>query len=330
MRVRGKLLLILLALLLLASCASAEPWVPDETPAAREARILATAESFEYEIDEVHSFNRYDTLKVGYLLLQLTAREAERSEVFGGAFIDEVGSRFVVYTTKDVWSGAPPGGRSQGYYLDRIFEQIPIDIALCDFTLSELGATARELEAANLAGVLDIRVEPEHNRVAVYAGSWDEKKQAELEKSLAHPEHCAVTTAAPPDADTVAFVERSTQWETTDAMPAATMSQSFSVTCRAAERLHNAWWYLPAGSWQQLACDLDAEHPYESMHANTRYHAQADAGYYPSVDAYRLGYDGTPIWEAWGAEQEAFFRHLLAGLEITVCYNDEGRNVIVV
>ena len=54
-----------------------------------------------------------------------------------------------------------------------------------------------------------------------------------------------------------------------------------------------------------------------------------DGGWLPVVLLCNLDYGFTPAWDEWDDEHEAFFRHLLAGLEITVCHYDEGRNATV-
>ena len=334
---KKRLFPLVLALLLLASCAAApaEPWVPEETPEAREARILETAVPFDYtqyttpkkELKEIS----FHALQRDYLCLLLTARYPLPGEHFGGAFIDEEAGRYVVYTTEDVWNGLDLNDNDalRYYYLEEFSAQIPIDLAFCDFSLAELGATARELEELALPGVLDIRVEPRQNRVAVYAESWSEKRQAEFEEKLAHPEHCAVTLDAPPDGQTVRFAEGPYQ---TDA-PRLSWEAGNANACRVLETLYNAWWWLPAGSWERALCDQDPAGLYGSTHGRHTiarlYSDQEDPELcFAFIGVIRRDYSYTPAWETWGAEQEAFFRDLLAGLNITICHYDEGRNAI--
>ena len=336
-----RLIFLLLALALLASCAAApaEPvqtWPSDETPAEREARIMATAETMDYEVDEEmlapDSVDETWKRHVGYIRLLLTARHPERSAVFGGAFLDEQAGRYVVYTTEDVWNHSKLTQKKflRSYYLSGMPVQLPIDIAICDFTLAELGATARELEALAPEGVLDIRVEPRQNRVAVYVDkTWDEEKQSELAAALAHPEHCAVTTAAPPDGSTVTFAD---DRKKSDGATFATKEAGYSTAYRAMERLYNAWWYLPTGAWQKPLCDQDPAGQYQNAygrHANFSVSLQHDS-WLPLLYLFRFDCSYTPGWDEWTQEHEAFFRHLLAGLDVTVVHYDEGYNANVV
>ena len=325
---KKRLFPLLLALLLLAGCAGT--WMPEETPEAREARILETAVPFEYTIKQAYRGNEYRDWLSCYLRVLLTARDPERSEVFGGAFIDEEGGRFVVYTTEDVWNHSALANTFpywRCYYLDEMNVHIPLDIVLCDFTLAALGATARELEALALPGILDVRVEPRQNRVAVYAERWDAKQQAELEEKLTHPEHCAVTTAVPPDASTVRFTADRKE---TDAKRFADEAAAFGALYRAAETLYNAWWYLPTGSLERTLCD---QHPYGQV--GNGYARYADLGVQSTQTGWvlelyvlQMDYSFTPAWDAWDAELEAFFCDLLAGFDLSVIHYDGVRNAI--
>ena len=331
---KKRLFPLLFALLLLASCAGAPAgtWTPEETPEAREARILAAAEPLEVpEAEAAASGYPRETDRIrAYLCVLLTARDPELRDSFGGAFLDETQDTIVLYSTRNLWKslGAAAHSPSRCYYLNELPAGFALKVALCDYSLAELGATARELEALALPGVLDVRVEPEQNRVAVYAERWDAKRQAELEEKLAHPEHCAVTLDAPPDGSAVCFAPT---WAESEASPAADEAAAWGTLYRAMECLYNAWWYLPAGSWQRQVCDLNPQGQYQNgdgRHANLRVDL-LDGGWQPSVLLCNLDYGFTPAWDEWGAEHEAFFRHLLAGLTITVAHYDEARNATV-
>ena len=107
---------------------------------------------------------------------------------------------------------------------------------------------------------------------------------------------------------------------------------AWDVFFRAQERAYNAWWWLPAGSWQRLLCDQNLEGFHvagKGRYLSANLYPEGEDIWQPVLHVFRIDGDLTPAWDEWGAEHEAFFRHLLAGLPITVSHYDEGCNAIV-
>ena len=285
-----KLLALTLTLALLAGCAAqpapAAPPEPDETP------------------QELRDW------QVSFFAVLLTARQTARADAFGGALLEPELGQITIYTTKDLWRDIPQS-QQESYYLDELPLPLTLRRKSCDNSLAELGATAREVAALELQTVQDIRIDLRQNRVVLCVGQWEQAQQAELESRLTHPEHCRIASGSTPNRGTVQLDS-----------PAVYQSeqQAHEAFFRALEQVYNAWWWLPAGSWQRQACEV---HPRSRWQGGCGRHTNltltpAEAGWQLQLTVYRDDAYATPLWQLHGPEQEDFLRWLLAGHEIGV------------